>query len=291
MRGYNVSLQDVSANILEESLQKVRSNLTFLVHKGALTKDEEDATLKRIYVTLSLKEAVRDADYVQESAAESYEVKKSLFRALDEHAPSNAILASSSSGLLMSEIQKVTLRPGRCVIAHPFNPPHIIPLVEIVPGKQTSQATLEATKKFMISLGKVPVVLKKEIPGYLANRLSAALWREAIDLVCQGIASVGEIDDAVRYGPGLRWAIMGPHLTFHLGGGNAGIEGFVSKLGGTFEVIWESMSTWKRFPPSIMGEIAKQLQTVIASKGLTLRDLANWRDEKLLALLRVIQET
>jgi len=150
---------------------------------------------------------------------EDYAVKKSIFRETDAVANPDTILASSSSGLLMTEIQKATQRPGRCIIAHPFNPPHIVPLVEIIRGEKTSRETVEATRRFMAGLGKVQVLLNKEVLGYIANGLAAALWREAIDPVENDVASVEDVDKALSAGPGIRWALMGSHLTYHLAGG------------------------------------------------------------------------
>jgi 3-hydroxybutyryl-CoA dehydrogenase len=152
---------------------------------------------------------VVDVQLVQESVAENYEIKQQVFKELDSYTQPDAILASSSSGLLMTPIQQVTNHPGRCLIAHPFNPPHLIPLVELVPGDKTDELTVLRMKDFYEKLGKVPVVLKKAVPGHIANRLALALWREAVDLVIQGIASVEDVDKAVSAGPGLRWAVMG----------------------------------------------------------------------------------
>src|SRR6185437_2876571 len=138
----------------------------------------------------------------------------------------DAVLASSSSGLLISRLQSACRHPGRCVIGHPFNPPHLIPLVEVVGGAETSPETIERAMAFYAGLGKKPIHIRKEVAGHLANRLQAALWREAVHLVAEGVADVADVDAAIAYGPGLRWAIMGPHLTFHLAGGVGGIEHF-----------------------------------------------------------------
>ena len=142
------------------------------------------------------------------------------------------VIASSSSGLLMSRIQSRCAHPERCVIGHPFNPPHIMPLVEVVAGERTSDAAVDAAMEFYRRIGKYPIRIHKEMRGHIANRLQGALWREAVYLIDQGVASVADIDAAIAYGPGLRWAFMGPSLTFHLAGGEGGMEHFLDHLGG-----------------------------------------------------------
>lgn len=190
--GFEVILQDVTETILENSVRGVRSNLMFLEANNLLKQGEADAALKRIKVSTLIGEAVGRADYVQESVPDDYGFKKKVFREIDAVAPDHALLASSSSGLLMTEIQKVVTRPQRCVLVHPVLPVYLIPLVEIVGGEQTSRETVIATYNFMKRLGKIPVLLKREVPGYIINRLQAALLREAIDLVDKGVASAGK---------------------------------------------------------------------------------------------------
>ena len=163
--------------------------------------------------------AVEGAEFVQESAPEREDMKVELFERLDRAVPPEVILASSSSGILISNIAARCRHPERCIIGHPFNPPHMIPLVEVVGGKRTSPAVVERALAFYREIGKHPIHIRKEVRGHLVNRLQAALWREAIHLVNDGVASVADVDAGIAYGPGLRWAIMGPHLLFHLAGG------------------------------------------------------------------------
>ena len=177
------------------------------------------ATLERLRVVADPGSAVRDVGFVQESGPEDEAAKIDLFELLDAVAPDATLIASSSSGLLMSRIQSRCKHPQRCVIGHPFNPPHLMPLVEVVGGDRTGEAAIAATIAFYRSIGKYPIHIRKEVRGHIANRLQAALWREAIHLMDSGVASVADIDAAVAYGPGLRWAFMGPSLTFHLAGG------------------------------------------------------------------------
>src|SRR3954462_1734491 len=182
------------------------------------------ASQSRVTFTADLPAAVRDADFVQENGPERIDFKKTLYRQLDELLPAHVIIASSSSGLTMSEIQSACERhPERCVIGHPFNPPHLVPLVEIVGGTKTSEATIQGAIDFYGGLGKQAVRLHKEVPGHVANRLQAALAREVYYLVAEDVVSVADVDKALCWGPGLRWGIMGQVLLNHLGGGKGGI--------------------------------------------------------------------
>ncbi len=245
--------------------------------------------LGRVFLTTDLHIAMQDVEYVQESAFERYEIKKEIFAQLDLVCPETVILASSSSGLLMSEIQKVTRIPQRCMIAHPFNPPHLMPLVELVRGKKTSEETLQSAYRFFVRMGKTPIRLRKEVPGHIANRLCAALWREAIDLVCKGVASVEDVDLAVCRGPGLRWALMGPHLTYHLGGGSGGIERFIEQLGPGYETWWKSMDDWRSIFPLAARKIVEGIKEEVGAKSL--RELCEWCDDRLLAILKALSDS
>jgi 3-hydroxyacyl-CoA dehydrogenase len=188
-KGFEVTLQDITETTLEKSMSGVRSNLMFLEANNLLEQGEANAALKKIKTSTHIGEAVCNADYVQESVLDHYGIKKQVFKEMDVAAPHHAILASSSSGLLMTEIQKVTTRPQRCVLVHPCLPVYLIPLVEIVGGEQTSRKTVMTAYDLMKKLGKIPACLKREVPGYIVNRLQAALLREAIDLIDKDVAS------------------------------------------------------------------------------------------------------
>jgi len=287
IKGHPVILQDEKAGILEKAVKGIKFNLDFLVRKNLLSKKGAAAALRKVKKTTSIAEAVADAEYVQESVFESYEVKKTVFKEMDAAAPSCSILASSSSGLLMTEIQKVTKRPERCLVAHPFNPPHLIPLVELVPGEKTSSETVKIVYDFMREIGKVPVVVKKEVTGYIANRLATALWREAIDLVDKGVASVEDVDKALVAGPGVRWAIMGAHLTYHLGGGSGGIEYFMDHIGQTKSGIWKTMATWTSIPLSAKRKVIEGVKQTEMVRTKTMEDIVKWRDDNLIELLKL----
>jgi 3-hydroxypropionate dehydrogenase (NADP+) len=234
-----------------------------------------------------LAEAVRAVNYVQESGPENYEVKKAIFREMDDTASEHTILASSASGLLMSEIQKATKNPHRCVMVHPWNPPHLMPLVEIAGGADTSKETIETAYKFMTKIGKLPIALKKEVPGYIANRIQAAVLREAIDIVDKGIASVEDVDKAVRAGPALRWVITGPFLNHHLGG--KGIDRFVENLGPSYALRWKTMATWTSITPSAAEKVIEGVLDTAMVRSKTMQQIAEWRDSKLVELLKVLE--
>ena len=233
-------------------------------------------------------EAVGRADYVQESVPDSYDFKKQVFREMDVAAPDHAILASSSSGLLMTEIQKATTRPERCVLVHPVLPVYLIPLVEIAGGEQTSPETVSATYNFMKRMGKIPALLKREVPGYIVNRLQAALLREAIDLVDKGVASAEDVDKAFCMGIGLRDPIIGPFLRIHLAGG--GVERFIENFSQSYRHRWETMETWTSIPPSAAKKIVRGVKEMEVVRAKSLEEIKNWRDRMLVKLLKVIRE-
>jgi 3-hydroxyacyl-CoA dehydrogenase len=243
------------------------------------------ATPSKLKFTGDLSEAVKGADLVQENGPERIDFKKKLYGELDKLLPPDVIIASSSSGLTMSEIQSgCPSHPERCVIAHPFNPPHLIPLVEIVGGAKTSKETIERASEFFTSIGKQTVHLHKEVPGHVANRLQAALGREVYYLVAEGVVSAADVDAALCWGPGLRWGIMGNMLLNHLGGGEGGIEHFFQQFTGPMTAWWKVLGS-----PVLTSEVQKKLiESVHAEVGSrSIDDLAAERDELLLGLLEL----
>jgi len=286
--GLEVTLQDVTETLLEKAMEGVKSNLIFLEAKSFLKQGEAEAALKRIKTSRLIGEAVREADYVQESVPDHYDFKKQVFREMDVAAPDHAILASSSSGLLMTEIQKATRKPGRCVLVHPVLPVFLIPLVEIAGGEQTSRETLTATYDFMKRLGKVPVLLKREVSGYIVNRLQAALLREAIDLVDKDIVSAEDVDKAFCMGIGLRDPIVGPFLRIHLAGD--GVERFIENYSQSYRYRWETMETWTSIPPSAAEKIVKGVKEMEMVRSRKLEEIKIWRDEMLVKLLNVLRK-
>lgn len=285
-KGFQVILQDVHDDILKSAVARITSSLRFLESHNLLKEDEAKAALKRIRTTTDIAEAVSSADYVQESVPDNYPVKKQVFKEMDDLAPQHAILASSTSGLLMTEIQKMTSKPERCVLVHPMLPVYIIPLVEIVGGEYTSQKTIDATHETMKRLGKTPVLLKREVPGYIVNRLQAALLREAIDLVEKGVASAEDVDKAFCMGIGLRDPLIGPFLRMHLAGG--GVERFIENYSLSYQYRWESMATWTSIPSTAANAIIKYVNEMEIVRTKSLEEIRSWRDEILVKILKAI---
>ncbi|MGU7775118.1 3-hydroxyacyl-CoA dehydrogenase NAD-binding domain-containing protein [Burkholderia sp. MR1-5-21] len=232
-----------------------------------------------------LEEALAGADLVQENGPERIDFKQKLYGQLDELLAADVIIASSSSGLTMSEIQKgAATHPERCVIAHPFNPPHLIPLVEIVGGARTSEETILRAAEFYTSIGRRTVRVNKEMPGHVANRLQAALAREVYYLVAEGVVSAADVDTALCWGPGLRWGVMGNMMLNHLGGGPGGIEHFFQQFSGPMTAWWKTLGA-----PVLTPEVQQKLiASVHAETGSrSIEELEAERDEILLGLLEL----
>jgi 3-hydroxyacyl-CoA dehydrogenase len=243
------------------------------------------ASRDRLTFKAVLEDAVQGADLVQENGPERIDFKRELYGKLDALLPATTLIASSSSGLTMSEIQKACPNhPERCFIGHPFNPPHLIPLVELVSGAQTSKETIDRAAAFYDGLGKRTVRLNKEVPGHVANRLAAALLREVMYLVDEDVISVGDVDAAISYGPGLRWGVMGPMMLYHLGGGAGGIDHWFDQFTGPITAWWKVLGN-----PQITPDLrAKVTAGVMAeASGRSIESLAAERDRELMGLLKV----
>jgi carnitine 3-dehydrogenase len=232
----------------------------------------------------SPEEAVAAAEFIQENAPERLPVKRELYARLDTAMRPDAILASSTSGLIMSEMQAGFASASRMAVGHPFNPPHLIPLVEVVGGKDTAPETVQWCLDFYNHIGKKAIWIRKEAAGHLANRLQAALWREAVSAVVSGLASVEDVDTAISAGPGLRWAAMGPHMTFHLGGGEGGMPHMLNQFRPAFEAWWATMTT-----PELTDATCQQIidGVMAEAKGKSMAELVAERDAVLLPLLEL----
>ena len=245
-----------------------------------------NASPTRLSFHRRIENAIEGTDFVQENAPERELEKIKVFTELDRLLPPDVVLASSSSGLLMSRLQIECSHPDRCVIGHPFNPPHLMPLVEVVGGEQTSRETIARAMRFYTSLGKHPIWIRKEKKGHVANRLQAALLRECLSLVEEGVVDVQDADAAVSYGPGLRWALMGPCLVFHLAGGKGGIHHYADHLMGPLNDWWSDLGNVPLSP---------QLQEhwirgVMAEAGEhSVEQLERRRDQLLLKLLQILK--
>jgi 3-hydroxyacyl-CoA dehydrogenase len=287
--GLEVRLQDVDGERLEAAVERAAAAAGFLAGSGLADMQAAERGVELLTSTEDLAEAVASVVHVQECVREDLALKREVFAAVDAAAPPDALICTSSSGLSISDIQTAAARPERCLAAHPYNPPHLVPLVELAPGALTSPEAMERAAAFYAAVGKEPVKLTRDLPGYLANRLSAALWREAVDLVLRGVATVEDVDKAVSYGPGLRWAAMGPHLLYDLGGGEEGIVGHVEHLVAVKEGMLRDLATWTSFPP----ETGETLEAGLAEekRGLTYDELVTERDGLLVAYLRARRST
>ena len=283
--GYAVTMQDLSEDKLKSAGEQVSLNLKLLADNGRLHHDRLAGAYKHIQTTLSLAEAVKSADFVLESVPDNYTAKKTVFKEMDVLAPGSTILASSSSGLLMSEIQTAVARPERCVLVHPFLPVHLLPLVEVVGGDQTVPETVDITCRLMEKIGKTPVRLKKEVSGYIVNRLQAAILREAVDLVASGVASAQEVDQAFCTGMGMRDPFIGPLLRAYLAGD--GIENFLEHYSESYRLRWESMATWNTISSSVRGTLVNSVNEMPIVRENSLEKIKNWRDRMLIEMLKL----
>lgn len=263
----------------EASLRKYIDEAWKTLSKNGLSAG---ASRDRLTFEPNMSLALAKADFVQENAPERPDFKAKLFAEMDDATPPNSILASSSSGITMDVIQSKCKRPERSVIGHPFNPPHVIPLVEVVGGAKTSPQTIEKAMAFYSSIGKKPIRLFKALPGHVANRLQAAIYKEVLYLIQQGVLSVADADIAVSYGPGPRWGVMGPSLQWHLGGGPGGINHFMEHLMGPLEGMMKALGT-PNITPDLKQTVANEVMRIAGSR--TVEQLAAKENEVLTELL------
>jgi 3-hydroxyacyl-CoA dehydrogenase len=283
-RGFDVVATDPAADA-EASLRKYVDEAWGQLDAIGLS---QGASRDRLSFTTNMKEALANADLVQENAPERPEFKMKLFADMDDATPVDSLIASSSSGITPSVMQSNCKHPERVLVGHPFNPPHIIPLVEVVGGSRTSPEAVQRAMAFYASIGKKPIQLRKELPGHVANRLQAALYREMLYLIEQGVLSVEDMDAAVSYGPGLRWGVMGQSLQWHLGGGEGGIKHFMDHLMEPLAGMMKVLGT-----PNITPQLK---QTVVdgalrEAAGRSVAQLAKKENEVIIGLLRLRAST
>ena len=240
--------------------------------------------LKNFKYVTSIQEALKEADFVQECAPENYKLKTKLMEIIGKYSKPNVIISSSSSGLLPSRIYSKCKNPSRTIIAHPFNPVYMLPGVEIVPGKRTKKNFLKKAYKFYKSISMNPIMIKKELPGYLSDRLQEALWREALHIVNEGYASTEDLDRAIEDGPGMRWSLMGTFLTFHLAGGNAGMKHMLEQFGPALKLPWTKLKA-----PKLSNKLSNRViaGTKKQARGKSVAEISKIRDEYLLNLQKM----
>ena len=246
--------------------------------------NKKKLNLKNFKYFTSIKEALKNADFIQECATENYNIKIKLMNKIGKFAKPNAIISSSSSGLLPTKIYSKCKNPARSMIGHPFNPVYLLPAVEIVPGKKTNKRFLDKANRFYKSLSMNPIILKKELPGYLSDRLQEALWREALHIVNEGYASTKELDRSIEDGPGLRWSLMGVFLTFHLAGGKAGMRHMLEQFGPALKLPWTKLKA-----PKLSKKLSSRVinGTLKQAKGKSVLKISNIRDKYLVELQKL----
>lgn len=291
LKKFPVTVYDVSDDSLNLARQRVHGSLESLANNNVISFSEISDIESRVLYTTSMEEAVKDVQFIVESGPENYDIKRAIVKEMEEYTASDTIIASSTSGLLITEIAKDAKHPERFIGGHPYNPPHLIPLVEITKGEKTSEEVVEVAKEFYSSIGKEPVVLQKEALGFICNRIQMALYREVCDLVMRGVCTVEDADKAVTYGPGLRWGIMGPSLVFQLGGGEHGISGLLKHIGPSIDLWLNDMADFKEFPKEF-GEIAQsgveeEIKNRPSEIGNDDKSLAEYRDKMLIELLKL----
>ena len=242
---------------------------------------------KQLFFCNSVQEAVKNAGLIQENAPENEKLKTKVIKDISLSSPKSAIIASSSSGLLPSKIQAQAKNPERVLIAHPFNPVYLLPLVELVPGKKTTKANILKANRFYSKIGMKTLTLKKELPGYLSDRLQESMWRESLHIINEGYASTKDLDDAIIYGPGLRWSLMGTFLTFHLAGGESGMKHMLEQFGPALKLPWTKLKA-----PKLTDNLKKKIiqGTKIQSKNKSIKNLSNLRDNFLIDLQKLLKK-
>lgn len=282
-RGYDVTVWR-RTETTEERLRRLINNAWPALQKLGLAPN---ASRDRLRVAETISEAVADAQFVQESAPERLDLKIELLAEIDAALPPDIVICSSTSGLAMSDIQVACAHPERAVIGHPFNPPYLIPLVEVVGGKKTDPATVDWAAEFYEVTGKSVLKMERELPGFIANRLQEAIFRECLHMVASGEATVEQLDTAISEGPGLRWAIMGPCLTFHLAGGEGGMAQNLDHFGPLLEKPWTRLKA-----PPLTKELRDRMVEGCerAARGRSIAELVRQRDECLIGILRVLSD-
>ncbi|EKT4525065.1 L-carnitine dehydrogenase, partial [Pseudomonas putida] len=269
----------------EQALRKRIANAWPALEKQGLAPG---ASQDRLRFVATIEECVRDADFIQESAPERLDLKLDLHAKISAAAKPNAIIGSSTSGLLPSEFYESATHPERCVVGHPFNPVYLLPLVEIVGGQNTAPEAIEAAKVIYTALGMRPLHVRKEVPGFIADRLLEALWREALHLVNDGVASTGEIDDAIRFGAGLRWSFMGTFLTYTLAGGDAGMRHFMAQFGPALKLPWTYLPA-PELTDKLIDDVVEGTAEQLGERSIAA--LERYRDDTLLAVLDAVKNS
>ena len=289
LKGLEVNAIEISEAAIEASIPKVEEAIKTYVKYGIA--EDGQAIMNRIHFTTDPEEGLKGVSFVQENGPERPEIKHQIIATIEKYIEDDVIIASSSTGMPTTLIAEKANHPERIIVAHPFNPPYLIPLIEICKGEKTEQTYVDQAVEFYKYYDKMPIVLKKEKPGFVANRLAHALWREEVALVCEGVCTLEDADNAVCYGPGLRWGIMGPALGYELGAGDLGLGGMLEKFGATSNAIFKDLSKMEATPeefPKLSDEQMKELISNLPEHvGHTKAEIASFRDDMLVAMLKM----
>ncbi len=291
LKKLSVTVYDLTEDKIDLAKNRIHESLLNLEKNNVVQENEISEIESRITYTTSMEAAVKDVQFITESGPENYEVKQKMAEEMEKYTADDTIIASSTSGLLVSEIAKNAKHPERFIGAHPYNPPHLIPLVELTKGDKTDEYVLEVAKEFYQSIDKEPVVLQKEALGFICNRIQMAVYREVCNLVMNGVCTIEDADKAVTYGPGLRWAIMGPSLVFELGGGEAHIDGLMKHLNPSISLWLHDMADFKDFPEEFPEIARKGVEEAMKNRPAEIgnddQSLAEYRDKMLIELLKL----
>lgn len=268
--------------------EKVRERLTAVWPTLTRLGLHPNASPNNLTFCATLEEAVADAQFIQENTPERLPIKIASLKAIDAACPPDTIIASSTSGYLMSEMDVECQHPERCTVAHPFNPPYLMPVVEVVASPRTSPEAHQWAVDFYRITGKQPLKLTKEVPGFVADRIMEAVWREILHMIDNDMATVEEIDMAVRYGPGIRWAMMGPLTVLHLGGGEGGMAHLIHQFGPSLQAPWTFLQ-----PPELTDELAQKVIDGCdrLTEGTPIRELEAERDDLLIRMLELLNSS
>ncbi|MBK0865830.1 L-carnitine dehydrogenase [Saccharopolyspora sp. HNM0986] len=281
-RGYRVTAWDPDPDFGPRLRRLVDAAWPALTELGLA----DGATRDDLTFASTLDEAVAGADFVQESAPEDLEIKQDLLARIDAATPAGVVISSSTSGYGMTEMQQRCATPERLVVGHPFNPPYLIPLVEVVGGERTERWAVEHASRFFEAAGKSVITMDREVPGFIANRLQEALWREALHMVAEGEATVAQIDASITEGPGLRWPLFGPCLTFHLAGGEGGMAHMLDQFGPSLKSPWTRLEA-----PELTDDLRERMiQGCAEEDGRDISELVAERDRAVIAVLRAVRE-
>lgn len=289
LKGLDINIYVRSESSIERAKPKVQEAIDTYVKYGIV--ENGDGIWEKIKWFTDPAEAFTGVYFVQENGAENLDQKHQMIETMEKYMPDDAIIASSSSGLSVTKIAEGSKHPERVIVGHPFNPAYLIPLIEICGGEQTTQEVLDTAVAFYKKYDKEPIVLKREMLGFVANRLAHALWREEIALVCEGVCTLEEADKAICYGPGLRWGIMGPGMGYELGGGDLGLRGCAIKFGAMTDAVFADISDMKKVPAEwadLSGDqIGPEMENFPPVIGNTKPEIASFRDNVIINLLKM----